>query len=339
MKRLQPVVLAVLVALSINSRAQDKAPLEFITAIPMPGLKDGDFDHFAVDLDGHRLFLAAEENSQVEVFDTGTNKLIHTITGTKAPHSIVYRDDLQRIFVVDGDAAEIKVYDGPTYQLIGHIKLSDDADSMAYDPFNHYMYVVNGGREAHTPYSLISVVETYDSQKIADIRIDANRVEAMAIERMGSRLFANITASNAVGVIDREKRALLASWPISSEAQENVPLAYDEINQRLFVVTRKPAKMIVLDANSGKVVTSLPCVGLADDAVYDAGHRRVYVAGDQFVDVFEQQDADHYRLLGRVPGAFRAKTALYVPELDRYYLAVPHHGNKDAEVRVYRVAP
>jgi DNA-binding beta-propeller fold protein YncE len=182
-------------------------------------------------------------------------------------------------------------------------------------------------------------VDTYNSEKIADIKIDANRVEAMAIEMTGSRLFANITANNAVGVLDREKRALLGTWSISSEAQQNVPLAYDEINQRLFVVTRQPAKLIVLDANSGKVVASLPCVGLADDAVYDPGHQRIYVAGDQFVDVFHQQDADHYTLLGRAPGGFRAKTGIMVPDLERYYLAVPHHENQEAEVRVFKVLP
>jgi DNA-binding beta-propeller fold protein YncE len=149
MKRLLLALFAAVVALSANSRAEDKAPLELVATIPLPGLHDGDFDHFAVDLAGHRLFLAAEENSQVEVFDTDTNKLIHTITGTKAPHPIAYCRDLQRIFIVDGDAAEIKVYDGPTYKLIDHIKLSEDADSMAYDRDTKYMYVVNGGREAH----------------------------------------------------------------------------------------------------------------------------------------------------------------------------------------------
>jgi tricorn protease-like protein len=134
MKRLLLALLAVVVPLSANSRSEDKAPLELVATIPLTGLHDGDFDHFAVDLEGHRLFLTAEENSQVEVFDTDTNKLIHTITDTKVPHSIVYRRDLQRILIVDGDAAEIKVYDGPTYKLIDHIKLSEDADSMAYDP-------------------------------------------------------------------------------------------------------------------------------------------------------------------------------------------------------------
>jgi len=71
-------------------------------------LKEGDFDHFTVDLDGHRLFLTAEANGLVEVFDTRTNKLIHTIRGIEAPHSMLYRDDLKRLCVVDGDASEIK---------------------------------------------------------------------------------------------------------------------------------------------------------------------------------------------------------------------------------------
>jgi len=68
-------------------------------------------------------------------------------------------------------------------------------------------------------------------------------------------------------------------------------------------------------------------------------NNRIYVAGDQFLHVVRQQDADHYSLLAKVPGSFRAKTAILVPELDRYYLAVPQHGNNQAEVRVYSVMP
>ena len=119
----------------------------------MPGLHDGDFDHFAVDLQDHRLFLAAEENSAVEVFDLRTNKLIHTITGLKTPHSMVYRADLKKLFVVDGDAAEVKIYESDSYKPVGSIKLKEDADSSAYDPSTKYMYVVNGGEGAHGVYS------------------------------------------------------------------------------------------------------------------------------------------------------------------------------------------
>jgi len=112
--------LLVLLAIPLLLEAQHSAPLKLIQGIPLPGLKEGDFDHFAVDLDGHRLFLTAEANGLVEVFDTQTNKLIHTIRGLEAPHSMVYRADLKRLFVVDGDASEIKVYGTNAYGLVGH---------------------------------------------------------------------------------------------------------------------------------------------------------------------------------------------------------------------------
>jgi hypothetical protein len=105
------------------------------------------------------------------------------------------------------------------------------------------------------------------------------------------------------------------------------------------VVTRTPGKLIVLNSDNGKVIADIPAVGFVDDAAFDAQHKRIYLAGDQFVDVFEQKDADHYSLLARVPGSFRAKTAILVPELNRFYLAVPHHEGKEAEVRVYEVQP
>lgn len=339
MKRLHLIVLSLFLMLGASGWAQNKTPLQLVGTIPLPGLHDGDPDHFAVDLKGHRLFLAAEENSKVEIIDTRTNKLIHTITGLKAPHSIVFRPHLDKLFVVDGEASEIKIYRSDNYKLIGHIPLSIDADSMAYDPVTKYMYVVNGGREAHTPYSFISIVDTTHAKKLADIKINSNRLEALALENSGSLLYFNITGDNAVGVINRVKRSLVNTWSISSIAHQNVPLAFDEADHRLFVVTREPGKLIVLDSMSGNVVTSMPCVDFSDDAVYDAKNKRIYVAGTDFVDVFQQQDPDHYSRLAEVPGSYRAKTAILVPELNRYYLGVPRHGSQEAEVRIFKVVP
>ncbi len=130
---------------------------------------------------------------------------------------------------------------------------------------------------------------------------------------------------------------MIATWSIAQEAHNNAPIAYDEAHHRLFVVTRKPGKLIVLDSRSGKIVASLACVGLNDDAVYDPGSKRIYIAGTEFIDVFKQHNPDHYALVEHLPTAFRAKTAILVPQLNRYYLAVPHHGDKEAEVRVYKV--
>ena len=339
MKSTRAASVALLVVLGGVAKAKDNPPLKLAETIALPGLKEGDFDHFALDLEGHRLFLTGEENDKVLVFDTSTNKLIHTIEESKAPHAILYRGDLKKLFVVEGDASAVKVYDGESYKPTDEIKVSIDADSIAYDAATHYLYVVNGGREAHTPYSLISVIDTSASKKVRDIKIDSNHVEALVLEKSGPRMFMNITGKNAVGVMDRNKSALKATWPLPDGDKLNVAMAFDETDHRLFVVTRNPGKLIVLNSDTGKVVTSLPAVGMVDDMAYDARQKRIYVAGDQFVDVFYQKDPDQYERVGRIPGSFRAKTGILVPELNRYYLAVPHHENHEAEVRVYDVQP
>lgn len=339
MKRIFGVLLTIFVCLPFGIAAQEKVPLKLVATIPLSGLKDGDFDHFAPDLDGQRLFLTAEENDKLEVLDAKANNRIRTIENVKAPHSALFRPDLKKLFLVEGDASSVRVYDSDNFKMLDEAKLSIDADSMAYDPATHYMYVVNGGREAHTPYSLISVVDTNASKKLRDIKISSNHVEAIILEKSGPRMFMNISGQNAVGVMDRNKSALTTTWPLPAGDKLNVAMAFDEANHRLFVVTRNPGKLVVMNSENGKVIADLPAVGLVDDASYDAQHKRIYVAGDQYLDVFEQKDPDHYALLTRIPGAFRAKTGILVPEWNRYYLAVPHHGGKEAEVRVYDIQP
>jgi DNA-binding beta-propeller fold protein YncE len=320
---------------------QQKDPLSFVQSIPLPGLHDGDFDQFAVDLEGHRLFVAAEENSVVEVVDLRTNKLIHTISDLKAPHSIFYRLDSKKLFVSDGGAPEVKIYNGDSYKLVGSIKLEGNPDLIAYDSNKNYMYVTNSkaGDGAPPSYSYISVVDTTNSEKLADIKIDSGHIDAMELEKSGPRLFVNMSSKGAVGVIDREKRTVIATWSIAQEGQQNLALAFDEASHRLFTVTRKPAKLIVLDSDSGKLIASLPCVDMVDGAVFDASSKRIYVPGTEFIDVFQERDINHFDLIGHVQGAFHAKTAILIPQLKQFYLAVPHHGETNAEVRVFKVQP
>src|SRR3979411_1931258 len=101
------VVAGLLAAIPMAAQTQQKepakAPVKLLQSIPLPDLKDGDFDHLAIDLEGNRLFATAEENSKVEVFDTKTNKLIHTIEGLKAPHSLLFRVDLKKLVLVYRD--------------------------------------------------------------------------------------------------------------------------------------------------------------------------------------------------------------------------------------------
>ena len=326
-----------LLGMSTGCLAADE-PITLIQTTPLPDLHEGDFDHFAVDLPGNRLFLTVEQGV-VEVFDLRTNKVIHSVTGLDEPHSLVYRAELKKLFIVDGGAAELRVYDSETYKPLSSVKLEVDCDSMVFDPATKRMYIVSGGRAAHTPYSFISVVDTTAAKKLADIKIDTNRVEALVLDRSGPRLFASLTGLNGVGVFDRNSYKQLATWSVEKEAQVNVPLTFDHLHHRLFTVTGKPAKLIVLDSDSGKIVATVSTIEMVDDVSYDPQKARIYASGNEFVDVFQQSDPDHYSQIGHVPGAFRAKTSFLLPELNRFYLAAPRHGEKAAELRVYKILP
>jgi hypothetical protein len=137
--------------------------------------------------------------------------------------------------------------------------------------------------------------------------------------------------------VDRKKRAVVTRWGLGGPLA-NYPLALDETNQRVFVGCRLPARLVALDAGSGRVVATLPTVGDSDDVFYDAERRRVYVIGGEgAVDLFRQRDPDHYERLGRVPTASGARTGLFVPAWSRLYVAVPHRGSSTAKVLAYRV--
>ena len=325
-------------AMATSAWPQNKT-LQLSQTIPLPELHDGDFDHFAVDLHGNRLFVAAEENSKVLIFDLRTNKLLHTITDLKAPHAILLREDLKKLFVVDGDIPACKIYDSNTYQAIATIPLLNDADSMAYDADTKYLYIVNGGREAHVPYERISKIDTTTNKLLSELKIDSDHLEALAVEKSSDRMYVSITGHDAIGVIDRKSFTLKDTWSIADQGSQNTPLALDETDHRLFTVTRKPGKFLALDTNTGKVVFSAATVSHADDLTFDERMGRIYITGDGFLDVFKQTDADHYDLIERIPTSFRAQTAFLVRELNTYFVAVPHHEQKSAEIRLYKELP
>jgi DNA-binding beta-propeller fold protein YncE len=332
------LMLALILAFVVGGSAQ-QAPLKLSHTTPLPELKDGDFDHLLADVPGNRLFATAEENSKVLVFDLKTNKLIHTIADLKAPHSLLYRPDLKKLFVVDGDLGEVKIYETDTYKPVGSIKLREGADASSYDPSTKSLYVVNGGKDAKLPNSYITVVDTDAAKAGPEIKIDSDDVEGMVFEKSGPRMFVNVRGNATVEVFDRASRALIATWPVSPVAKKPTAIALDDASHRLFVGTRDPAKLIALDTDSGKVVASYPAAAMVDDMAYDGPHKRIYFAGTEFLDVFQQTNADHYDHTGHVPTSFRAKTGVLVPELNKFYLAVPHHEKQVAELRVYDVLP
>jgi DNA-binding beta-propeller fold protein YncE len=335
MKKQSLVLVAILVLLGVPARSQVAAPIKLIQTFELPAEVNGNFDHFGIDLKGSRLFATPEGYHAVVVFDLKTGKLVHKIDGIGKPHAVLYREDLNRIYITDGDAGDLKIFDGKTYSLVSSVKLLEDADSIGYDPAKKYLYVDNGGGDVHQTYSMLSVIDTTAGKKLADLKIDGETLEAMTLEKATSRMYINNRSKNQVSVVDREKRELVASWPVTL-CKNNVAMALDETNHRLFVACRT-GQIAVLDTQTGKEVTSFPITKGVDDITYDAASKRVYAACDGAVDIFEQSGADSYKLIGTVPTGPMGRTARLVPELKRYFVAVPQHGTTSARVLVFEV--
>ena len=333
MKKSLTILFTLIMVFAIKS--EPASPLELVRTIPMPGIT-GRFDSFGIDVKGHRLFVTPLDHKTVEVYDLKTGKLIHSIPGIEKAHAVLYRGDLNEIFVTDGPAGSLKIFKGDKYEFVKAVEQLAQPDGILYDPATHYLYIITGGENAKLDYSLISVVDTDKGTHLGDIRIEGGTMEEMRLEKSSARLFVVNREKNRIEVIDSKKRTILTSWPLTL-GKLPVGLAIDESAHRLFVGCRTEV-IVVLDAASGKEITSVPISKGIDGMVFDPATKRIYSeANTGAIDVYEETDADHYRSLGTTPIGSPAKPGLLVPELNRYFVAVPQHDNVDAAILEYKV--
>jgi hypothetical protein len=145
-----------------------------------------------------------------------------------------------------------------------------------------------------------------------------------------------------VQVVDTQKREVVSTWPVSS--QRNGDGAFDEKTHRLFIGTRTPPQMIAMNSGTGKEVASLSTVEGMDGVYFNSEQKRVYVSGGRdndvgYVFVYQQKDADHYELIGKIATRSGAGTSFWSPELNRFYVGAPAHDNEEAAILVFEPQP
>lgn len=331
LRQLLKICMVILVFCVLTANAQEKLPLKLIATTPMPGFT-GDFDHFGLDLKGNRLFLASEDQKTVEVFDLRTGERIHSVKGFGQPLTMAYLAESNRLIVTDGgDTDAVELVDCKDYKIINTLKLGQGVDHSAYNPMNGFFYVENGGGPDGKTH-VLTIIDTKSFKKVGEILdLPGNSNEGMVIDHEGKKLYVNLTGTDEIGVIDLNNRQLIARWPLP-DAHVAHAIALDEPNHRLFTATRKPPQFIVFSTDTGKVVTTLPCVGVNSDMSFDIARKRIYVTGSETASVFEQRDADHYEHIAEVPTAYRAKSSIFVPQLKRLYVADSGKGKPDAKL-------
>ena len=312
-------------AIALSAAFGQQAP-RLVQTIPMPDV-EGRIDHLAVDLEGKRLFIAALGNNTMEVLDLAAGKRVATIKGLHEPQGIAYVAGLNRIFVANGEDGKCHIYDGGSLKLVDTVDFSGDADNVRYDAGAKHIWVGYGK-------GALGEMDAASGKRLGDVALKGHP-ESFQLEKSGPRIFVNVPSAGHIAVVDRQKRAVIATWPVE-QARSNYPMALDEAGHRLYIGCRKPPRVLVYDTNTGRVTASVEFVGDTDDLFYDAARKRLYVSGGEgFLSVFEQRGDGQLAPVGKVATAAGARTGLYVPELKRFYLAVPHRGAQRAEVRAY----
>jgi DNA-binding beta-propeller fold protein YncE len=310
-----------------TSNAQS-APLKLKQTILLPGV-EGRIDHFAADSSGQRLFVCALGNNSLEVIDLRNGERVHSITGLGAPQGVGYAPEVDRLFVANDKGGICKIYDGKSFQTVGELNLEDDADNVRYDEARKKFYVGFGSGG-------IAVVNAADGKQVGSIKVGAHP-EAFQLEKNGSRIFINVPNSRHVAVVDRDKGEVVATWK-TDLAFANFPMALDEPNHRLFVACRVPSKLVVLNTDSGNIVAKIDISGDPDDVFYDSKRNRIYViCGAGKIDIIEQADPNTYKALTKVDTANGARTGYFFPERDTLFVALPHRGSQQAEIRCYQI--
>ncbi len=303
--------------------------LKLESVIPMPDVQRR-IDHLSIDAQGQRLFVAALGNNSLEVIGLKEQKRIHSVRGLAEPQGVAYVASLNRVFGANGKDGSVRVFDANSWQPLKTISYGDDADNLRIDSSTGHLWAGYGA----------GALGEFDASgaKIGDIKLDSHP-ESFQLEKNGPRIFINLPKSRKVAVVDRKARSVVASWGTNG-ALSNYPMALDERTHRLFVVTRAPAKLIVLDTGTGRRIATLPAIGDCDDVFYDERRHRIYaIGGEGGISIFDQQDADRYTEAGRIKTVSGARPGLYSSDLDRLYVAIRRHDGQSAEIRVYSPKP
>ena len=334
--RLVPILVAAL-ALQVggqqNSAPPIAAPLVLTGAVPLPQVK-GRIDHFGFDPTHNRLFVSALGNNTEEIIGLSGQTVVRTISRVPTPQGVAYSPETNKLFV-GSDEGKLYVYDGTTFDLITSIDFGNDVDNLRYEATEKRVYVGYGDEKT----GAIGMVDAATNKRLdSEFKLGAHP-ESFQLAGEGPNIYVNLPDLRQIAVVNRTTHSIIR-WPIGFDG--NFPMALDESDHRLFVATRTPPQLAVFDTNSGHLVAARPAVQDADDLYYDSARKRVYVPGGEgYISVFQQDDADHYRLLAKIHSALGARTAGYFGKgrkgFDRFYLAVPARADHAAEVWIYAV--
>ncbi|HEY2781484.1 MAG TPA: glutaminyl-peptide cyclotransferase [Steroidobacteraceae bacterium] len=322
-------------AMASTAAAQESTPsdgnlltLQLEAKIPLGSVR-GRIDHMAIDLARRRLFVAELGNGSVGVVDLNERKVVRRLTGFREPQGIGYVTSSDTVYIASGGDGIVSAFAGADLTAVGRISLGDDADNVRVDQ-NANRIIVGYGSGA------LAVLDPATRTKIAHIALKAHP-ESLQLDRPKGRIFANVPNAHEIAVVDLAAGKQVASWKLPSPGA-NFPMAIDESAGTVIVVLRNPARLVVLKADDGGTIAQMETCNDSDDVFVDRARKRIYVScGEGAVDVIATSESK-YRRIGRLQTVSGARTSLFVPELDRLFVAA-RAGAEPAAIWALRPTP
>ena len=336
--------------------AQSPAP---IGQIELPKVV-GRIDHFAYDSRRNRLWVAGLENHSVEVLDLNKKRCVAEIVGLTEPQGLAYSPEKDFAFVASRGDGTLRSFDAQTLAPGPWVDLGRNSDNVRFDAATQTLYVGSNGEPGAGTLSAIDLKSMLPTNKggapapprsPADLNFTAPRQadwrarleldsHPESFQINGDTIYVNVPDEHVVGVVKSSGDTIEMTRKIPvTLAQKNFAMALDAPNNRLFVISRKPALLLVYDVRSGALLSQTPCVGDCDDVYYDATTRKlIMVGGDPgAIDVFDATPAQQPRRLQRLEVGAHARTGYYIAAQKLFAVAVPRNGKQSARVLLFRV--
>jgi len=326
-------MLALLVGLTFAVPAWSAEPLRLEGKIAL-GDVAGRIDHLGYDPAHQRLFVAELGNNSVGIIDLKAGRVAGRLSGLHQPQGLAWHPGSETLYVANAGDGSVRLYqsygDSDVLQPAATIALGDDADDVRLDTRRDRI-VVGYGKGS------LAVIDPASRRKTADIPLLAHP-ESFQFDEQSQRIFANVPNARQVAVVDLGQGKQISGFDLGG-ARSNFPMAVDAEAHRMLVVTRSPARLIALATDTGKLLANVETCGDSDDLFVDPRRRQVYVScGEGMVEVFGQRP-DGYQSIGRVQTASGARTALFVTDRDRLYVAVRAGGGEPAAIWIFRPVP
>jgi DNA-binding beta-propeller fold protein YncE len=281
------------------------------------------FDYVTVDSDARRVYLS--HGAEVKVLDADNFSVVGTISGLKRCHGVVVLPELGKGFITDGDAAKVAVFDLKSLKITGEIKSSPDTDSIVYDPASKLVFTFNGDSKNAT------VIDPVKETVVKIIDMGGGPEQPVADGK--GTIYDNNEEKNDVAVIDTQTFTIKARWPVAP-AGAPVGMGMDREHRRLFSAGRDPQILIVMDADSGKVLQSLPISSGVDANVFEPETGLLFVstrAGK--LHIFHEDSPDKVTEVETVKTEFGAKTMNLDPKTHNLFLTTADFGSPGAPTK------